>query len=82
MSIGHGVLDGKCGDLALMKFKDNYLINYQTGPRAWSLELSQPAISYLDPSGAAGGVCDVPDVVAVNWDDIYKVGKLPVCKKM
>ena len=79
MSIGHGVLDGICGDLALIKFKDRYLINYQTGPRAWSLELSQPGIGYLDPEGQAGGTCDVPDVMKLEWNDIYNNGKLPVC---
>jgi hypothetical protein len=89
LSVGHGVLDGKCGSLSLIKYNsdnvpgnDRYLLNLQSGPRAWSLELWQTALTYLmngETQKVAGGQCLVPEVINIDWDDICSLNKELAC---
>eukprot|EP00475_Leptophrys_vorax_P018361 TRINITY_DN2507_c0_g1_i1.p1 TRINITY_DN2507_c0_g1~~TRINITY_DN2507_c0_g1_i1.p1 ORF type:complete len:636 (+),score=180.53 TRINITY_DN2507_c0_g1_i1:65-1972(+) len=65
MSIGHGVLGGKCGDCFLIKFGDQHVVQLQTDVRAWSLELSTGANIWLAP-GNYGGGCRIPLVKQVD----------------
>ena len=63
---GHGVLDGLCGNLALVKTTAGLYINMQTGVRSFSLELG---------GGGTDGspTCQVPDVAAVMWEDVFDI---------
>ena len=61
MSMGHGVLDGKCGSTFLVRRGDRYVLVLQTDIRAWSLELSPGANTWLDPMNV-GGTCIIPEV--------------------
>ena len=77
LSYGHGVLDGKCGDLALIEFKNTYLLNLQAGPRAWSLEIGPSNIlkkNFLneDNSGIDSGQCSIPNVKKFEWTEEFK----------
>ena len=72
ISAGHGVLDGKCGSLALIKYNNKYAVNFQIGPRAWSLEIHPDALKYLDADEAAN--CQVPEVMKLEWSDIVTDG--------
>ena len=65
LSMGHGVLDGKCGDTFLVKVGDKYVLLLQTDIRAWSLELSPGANTWLDQSNV-GGTCIIPDVRRID----------------
>lgn len=65
LSMGHGVLDGKCGDAFLVKVNDKYVLLLQTDIRAWSLELSPGANTWLDQSNV-GGTCIIPEVRKIN----------------
>ena len=65
MSMGHGVLDGKCGSTFLIKRGDRYVLVLQTDIRAWSLELSPGANTWLDPSNV-GGTCIIPEVRKID----------------
>jgi len=65
MSMGHGVLDGKCGATFLIKHGDRYVLVLQTDIRAWSLELSPGANTWLDPSNV-GGTCIIPEVRKID----------------
>lgn len=76
-SFGHGVLDGQCGSMSLIRYNSpdladgeyRYLVNMQQGMRAWSLELEVNAAAYLAPDNSkAQTACDVPDVVALQYD--------------
>jgi len=68
ISVGHGVLDGKCGDVALVRSRSvtsatsdfKYVVNLQIDIRSWSFEIS--AAQYLPGynttlGGCAGGAC-------------------------
>jgi len=65
MSMGHGVLDGKCGSTFLIKRGDRYVLVLQTDIRAWSLELSPGANTWLDPANV-GGTCIIPEVRKID----------------
>jgi hypothetical protein len=65
MSMGHGVLDGKCGATFLIKVESKYVLLLQTDVRAWSLELSPGANTWLDPSNM-GGTCIIPEVRKID----------------
>ena len=76
MSIGHGVLDGRCGDVALLEHDGRYVINFQAGPRSWSLEIFEDASEYLggkDNIGQTG--CVRPQVMNMtsSQDDFNKI---------
>ena len=69
MSMGHGVLTGKCGDLFLIKHNDKYVLLYQTDVRSWSLELSEGANTYIYANNyGATGI--IPEVRRVDYDTI------------
>ena len=65
VSLGHGVLDGKCGDTFLVRVGSKYVLLLQTDVRAWSLELSPGANTWLDPSNV-GGTCIIPEVRRID----------------
>ena len=65
VSMGHGVLDGKCGDTFLIRNQDSYVLLLQTDVRAWSLELSPGANTWLDSSNV-GGTCIIPEVRRID----------------
>jgi hypothetical protein len=65
MSIGHGVLAGLCGDCFLIRQGNQYVAQLQTDVRAWSLEVSAGANSWL-ASDNVGGTCYVPDVQRID----------------
>jgi hypothetical protein len=65
MSLGHGVLDGKCGSTFLIKQGSQYVLLLQTDVRAWSLELSPGANTWLDPTNQ-GGTCLIPQVRKID----------------
>jgi hypothetical protein len=65
MSMGHGVLDGKCGATFLVKVGTQYVLLLQTDVRSWSLELSPGANTWLDGSNV-GGTCIIPDVRKID----------------
>ena len=65
VSLGHGVLDGKCGDTFLVRVGSKYVLLLQTDIRAWSLELSPGANTWLDPSNV-GGTCIIPEVRRID----------------
>lgn len=67
MSVGHGVLSGLCGDCFVVKQDGRYVALFQTDVRAWSLELSGGAHTYL-ASDNYGGTCYIPDVKKVSCD--------------
>ena len=69
MSIGHGVLSGLCGNCFLIRKDNKYVFQMQTDVRAWSLELSGGANVWL-ASDNYGGTCYVPEVVAVDCDEM------------
>lgn len=71
LSMGHGVLDGKCGDAFLVKVKDKYVLLLQTDIRAWSLELSPGANTWLDPNNV-GGTCIIPEVRKIDPNFVIK----------
>ena len=64
MALGHGVLDGRCGDCFLIEQNGNYVALLQTDVRAWSLELSSGANVYLAADNY-GGTCHIPKVAKV-----------------
>lgn len=64
-SVGHGVLSGLCGDCFVVKQDSRYVALFQTDVRAWSLELSAGANTYL-ASDNYGGTCYIPDVKKVD----------------
>ena len=65
VSFGHGVLDGKCGDTFLVEVGSKYVLLFQTDIRAWSLELSPGANTWLDPTNV-GGTCIIPEVRRID----------------
>ncbi len=65
VSMGHGVLDGKCGDTFLVRVGAKYVLLLQTDVRAWSLELSPGANTWLDPANV-GGTCTIPEVRKID----------------
>lgn len=67
MSIGHGMLSGLCGNCFLIRNAGNYVFQLQTDVRAWSLELSGGANSWL-ASDNYGGTCHIPDVIQIDCD--------------
>lgn len=71
LSMGHGVLDGKCGDAFLVKVNDKYVLLLQTDIRAWSLELSPGANTWLDPANV-GGTCIIPEVRKIDANFVIK----------
>lgn len=70
MSIGHGALTGLCGDCFLIRLGNNYVVQLQTDVRAWSLELSAGANTWL-ASDNVGGSCHIPDVQALDCAAVY-----------
>lgn len=67
MSVGHGMLDGLCGDCFVIKNEDKYVFHLQTGVRAWSLEITGGASTWI-ASDNYGGTCYVPQVEKVSCD--------------
>lgn len=65
VSMGHGVLSGKCGNTFLIKVNEKYVLLLQTDIRAWSLELSPGANTWLDPTNV-GGTCIIPEVREID----------------
>ena len=65
LGFGHGVLDGACGDITLVKQGDNYALVMQNGARAWSYEISSPASTHLAPDNY-GNTCYIPDVALLD----------------
>ena len=65
MSIGHGVLNGLCGDCFLINQGSSYVALLQTDVRAWSLELSGGANVYLAADNV-GGTCYIPKVTPIS----------------
>ncbi len=65
MSMGHGVLDGKCGATFLVKVGSKYVLLLQTDVRSWSLELSPGANTWLDETNV-GGTCIIPEVRKID----------------
>jgi hypothetical protein len=63
--MGHGVLDGKCGATFLIKEGDQYVLLLQTDVRAWSLEVSPGANTWLDQTNV-GGTCLIPEVRKID----------------
>jgi len=86
IGLGHGVFDGQCGDVALLRSRDvesadsqyQYVVNLQVDIRSWSMESS--ALLYLGQSGykCYGGACCKTDartgkLVAQAVPDIIKI---------
>jgi len=69
MSIGHGVLTGKCGQCALIRLGTKYVAQFQTDVRAWSLELSGGANTWLAPDNL-GGTCHIPEVMLIDCSSV------------
>jgi hypothetical protein len=65
MAMGHGVLDGKCGATFLIKEGSQYVLLLQTDVRAWSLEVSPGANTWLDQTNV-GGTCLIPQVRKID----------------
>jgi hypothetical protein len=65
MAMGHGVLDGKCGATFLIKVGTQYVLLLQTDVRAWSLEVSPGANTWLDQTNV-GGTCIIPEVRKID----------------
>lgn len=70
VAVGHGVLDGACGDLHLIRFDEKYVILFQKDVRTWSLEMSKPAADYLSAKNDMYMNCLTPSVVSVTIDDV------------
>lgn len=79
MALGHGTLDGLCGDCFLIRSdpslwggEERYAVLLQAGVRAWSFEISPSAQNYLiENSGCKGdattsNACCIPDVQAID----------------
>eukprot|EP00128_Syssomonas_multiformis_P017022 Colp12_sorted_trinity150504_noHs@32557 len=69
ISVGHGVLGGKCGDCFLLKYQDKFVAQLQTDVRAWSLELSSGTNIYL-AQGNYGGGCMIPEVKQIPCEAV------------
>merc|ERR1719159_1025798 len=72
LAIGHGLLHGGCGSCALTHWNNKYALVFQVDVRACSLEFSGSAQEYLEAGMGAGGGCKVPDVLAVDCNDIMQ----------
>ena len=71
MSIGHGVLGGKCGSCFIINQGNKYVFQLQTDVRAWSLELTGGANIWLSKDDY-GGTCEIPNVITVNCEDVFQ----------
>ena len=71
LSIGHGVLNGLCGDCFLIKNNNKYVLQLQTDVRAWSLELTGGANVWL-ANDNYGGTCYIPEVAKVDCAVAYE----------
>lgn len=69
LSIGHGVLSGKCGSCHIIKLNNKFVLQLQTDVRAWSLELTGGANVWLS-SDNYGGTCHIPEVLEVACEEI------------
>jgi len=65
ISIGHGMLNGLCGDCFLIEYNGRYMVQLQVDVRAWSLEATTEAATYVNP-GDYGGNCRIPNVVQID----------------
>jgi hypothetical protein len=77
IGFGHGVLNSPCGGITLVKNIDNqgkahYAAVMQTGTRAWSYEISQPASNEL-ANDNYGGTCYIPKVTMLDNDDVQQI---------
>ena len=77
LGFGHGVLNSPCGGITLVKNIDNqgkahYAAIMQTGARAWSYEISQPASNEL-ASDNYGGTCYIPKVTMLDNEDVQQI---------
>jgi len=70
MSIGHGALNGLCGDCFLIRQGGNYVAQLQTDVRAWSLELTAGANTWLAADNV-GGTCHIPDVQPLDCVSVF-----------
>jgi len=65
ISIGHGVLNGLCGDCFIVSYNGLYMVQLQVDVRAWSLEATTEAALYVNP-GDYGGNCRIPNVATID----------------
>lgn len=83
MALGHGTLDGLCGDCFIIRSdpslwggEERYAVLLQAGVRAWSFEMSPSAQNYLiENSGCKGDAttsesCCIPDVQAIDCSTV------------
>lgn len=47
LSIGHGTMNSKCGDITLASNGNNAILQMSTGTRSWSFEIQSPSGSWL-----------------------------------
>merc|ERR1712029_654975 len=87
-AMGHGVLNGLCGDCFITKTvpevwggEARYAVTLQVDVRAWSLEISRSAAFYMSnwngsqcvENGYSHGKCCIPDVMPVDCDAVMKL---------
>jgi len=70
ISIGHGVLNGLCGDCFLIEYEGRYMVHLQVDVRAWSFEATPEASNYVNP-GDYGGNCRIPNVVQIDCSLLF-----------